>query len=179
LQRADGHIAYSSTSDQTPVWVTAQALTALRRKPFPLATVRRERRRGVRASVAGNGGAAVAPSAADAPGGGGQTPEGAGGAGGKGSEEGAGAGGAETDPRRGEAADEVGSLLPPGSAANARAEPLQTEAAADRSAGDGGAPALWVWLVAAAGVLVLLWLLRRRLGLDRLSLRRTERASDP
>jgi len=37
LQRADGHIAYSRTSDQTPVWVTAQALTALQKKPFPLA----------------------------------------------------------------------------------------------------------------------------------------------
>ena len=44
LQRRDGHIAYSRTSDQTPVWVTAQALTALRRKPFPLATVPRKRR---------------------------------------------------------------------------------------------------------------------------------------
>jgi len=41
LQRSDGHIAYSRTSDQTPVWVTAQALTALRKKPFPLAAVPR------------------------------------------------------------------------------------------------------------------------------------------
>ena len=50
LQRRDGHIAYSRSSDQTPVWVTAQALTALRRKPFPLAAVPRAevppRRRG-------------------------------------------------------------------------------------------------------------------------------------
>ena len=45
LQRRDGHIRYSRTSDQTPVWVTAQALTALRRKPFPLATVPRKKRR--------------------------------------------------------------------------------------------------------------------------------------
>ena len=44
LQRRDGHISYSRTSDQTPVWVTAQALTALRRKPFPLATVPRKKR---------------------------------------------------------------------------------------------------------------------------------------
>ena len=44
LQRRDGHIRYSATSDQTPVWVTAQALTALRRKPFPLATAPREKR---------------------------------------------------------------------------------------------------------------------------------------
>jgi energy-coupling factor transport system substrate-specific component len=37
LQRRDGHIRYSATSDQTPVWVTAQALDALQQKAFPLA----------------------------------------------------------------------------------------------------------------------------------------------
>lgn len=41
LQRRDGHIAYSRASDQTPVWVTAQALIALRHRPFPLAAVPR------------------------------------------------------------------------------------------------------------------------------------------
>jgi energy-coupling factor transport system substrate-specific component len=44
LQGRDGGFSYSSTSDQTPVWVTAQALAAIRRKPFPLATVKRGRR---------------------------------------------------------------------------------------------------------------------------------------
>jgi hypothetical protein len=43
LQRADGSIAYSSTSSQTPVWVTAQALAALRREPLPLAAAPRKR----------------------------------------------------------------------------------------------------------------------------------------
>jgi len=43
LQRRNGSIRYSGVSSQTPVWVTAQALTALRRKPFPLATVKRRR----------------------------------------------------------------------------------------------------------------------------------------
>jgi Prenyltransferase and squalene oxidase repeat len=43
LQRADGSIAYSRTSSQTPVWVTAQALAALRREPLPLAAVPRVR----------------------------------------------------------------------------------------------------------------------------------------
>ena len=33
----DGHVRYSRSSDQTPVWVTAQALMALSRKPLPLA----------------------------------------------------------------------------------------------------------------------------------------------
>ena len=32
-----GKVRYSRTSAQTPVWVTAQALAALARKPFPLA----------------------------------------------------------------------------------------------------------------------------------------------
>jgi prenyltransferase beta subunit len=44
LQRKDGHVAYSATSNQTPVWVTAQALMALERKPLPIATVPREPR---------------------------------------------------------------------------------------------------------------------------------------
>ncbi len=45
LQRADGSIRYSRTSAQTPVWVTAQALMALRRKPLPIATAPRRKHR--------------------------------------------------------------------------------------------------------------------------------------
>ncbi len=41
LQRADGSVSYSATSNQTPVWVTAQALMALERKPLPIAAVPR------------------------------------------------------------------------------------------------------------------------------------------
>ena len=37
LIAGDGHVRYSRTSDQTPVWVTAQAIMALDRKPLPLA----------------------------------------------------------------------------------------------------------------------------------------------
>jgi energy-coupling factor transport system substrate-specific component len=40
-QAGDGHYAYSSVSDQTPIWVTAQALLAINRKAFPLAAVPR------------------------------------------------------------------------------------------------------------------------------------------
>ena len=36
LQGATGAIRYSRTSAQTPVWVTAQALTGLARRPFPI-----------------------------------------------------------------------------------------------------------------------------------------------
>ena len=40
-QAGDGHYAYSASSDQTPVWVTSQALMAVERRPFPLAEVAR------------------------------------------------------------------------------------------------------------------------------------------
>jgi energy-coupling factor transport system substrate-specific component len=43
LQQSDGSFRYSRTSAQTPVWVTAQAVAALRRKPLPLAPVRRSK----------------------------------------------------------------------------------------------------------------------------------------
>jgi prenyltransferase beta subunit len=39
LVAPDGSVRYSRTSAQTPVWVTAQALTALVGKPFPIAPV--------------------------------------------------------------------------------------------------------------------------------------------
>jgi hypothetical protein len=35
----DGHVRYSRSSDQTPVWVTGEALMALARTPLPLAAV--------------------------------------------------------------------------------------------------------------------------------------------
>ena len=41
----DGSVRYSRTGSQTPVWVTAQALTALARRPFPIAPVTRPRAR--------------------------------------------------------------------------------------------------------------------------------------
>jgi len=40
-QSADGHYRYSAASDQTPVWVTGQALLAAAGKAFPLAAVAR------------------------------------------------------------------------------------------------------------------------------------------
>jgi energy-coupling factor transport system substrate-specific component len=39
LVSRDGSVRYSRTSSQTPVWVTAQALTALAGKPFPISPV--------------------------------------------------------------------------------------------------------------------------------------------
>jgi prenyltransferase beta subunit len=40
LVASDGSVRYSRTGAQTPVWVTAQALTALAGKPLPIAPVR-------------------------------------------------------------------------------------------------------------------------------------------
>ena len=40
----DGSVRYSRTGSQTPVWVTAQALTALALRPFPIAPVVSDRR---------------------------------------------------------------------------------------------------------------------------------------
>jgi energy-coupling factor transport system substrate-specific component len=39
LVAPDGHVRYSRSSDQTPVWVTGEAAMALRSKPLPLAPV--------------------------------------------------------------------------------------------------------------------------------------------
>jgi energy-coupling factor transport system substrate-specific component len=41
LLAPDGSVRYSRTGSQTPVWVTAQALTALAGKPLPIAPVKR------------------------------------------------------------------------------------------------------------------------------------------
>ncbi len=38
-QQGDGHYKYSKASDQTPVWVTGQAILAVASKPFPLSPV--------------------------------------------------------------------------------------------------------------------------------------------
>ena len=43
LIASDGHVRYSRSSDQTPVWVTGEALMALAEKALPLATVARAR----------------------------------------------------------------------------------------------------------------------------------------
>jgi Prenyltransferase and squalene oxidase repeat len=52
-QASDGHYSYSSASDQTPIWVTAQALLGVKRKAFPLASVPRAKREGGAGSGSG------------------------------------------------------------------------------------------------------------------------------
>jgi energy-coupling factor transport system substrate-specific component len=61
-QAGDGHYRYSAASDQTPVWVTGQALLAVERQAFPLSGVPRASQPGglppVRRGDGGGGGQA-------------------------------------------------------------------------------------------------------------------------
>jgi prenyltransferase beta subunit len=150
LQRRDGSVAYSSTSSQTPVWVTAQALMALEGKPLPLAAVPRKERPRARAASDGKGGGASAPS---------------GGAGGKtgGSKQGAGGGGAATgsgEPGSG-AVGGVTAGSEPGAAAPAPSPVPGAEAAPQSGAAEVKPVPVWAALLALAGLLALLWGLHR------------------
>ena len=62
LTAGDGHVRYARNSDQTPVWVTGQALMALEGKPLPLAPVAR-----ASAGTAAHHTAATQPSSQRAP----------------------------------------------------------------------------------------------------------------
>jgi energy-coupling factor transport system substrate-specific component len=59
VQARDGHYRYSGSSDQTPVWVTSQALLAASRRAFPLP--------GVSTSASGGGGGGGAAAAVTSP----------------------------------------------------------------------------------------------------------------
>ena len=55
-QASDGHYRYSQATDQTPVWVTAQALLAVNRRAFPLGRVPRVSEPGGLPPPVGSGG---------------------------------------------------------------------------------------------------------------------------
>jgi uncharacterized protein DUF6580/squalene-hopene cyclase-like protein/prenyltransferase/squalene oxidase-like repeat protein len=148
LQRSDGSIGYSSSSAQTPVWVTAQALMALNGKPLPLAAVPRSKRTRAKAASDGSGGGASAPGGGGK--GGSKTSKRAGGApeGGAGS---AGAGDATAGAVAG--ATEPGVTNP---------ESTSALAAASKSGAAHPKPVpVWAALVAALGLVALLWVLHR------------------
>ncbi len=69
-QVGDGHYRYSASSDQTPIWVTSQALMAIEREPFPIAAVPRSSRPGGLPPASDGPGAAAGPAAKEDPGGG-------------------------------------------------------------------------------------------------------------
>jgi hypothetical protein len=65
---ADGHYRYSAATDQTPIWVTAQALLAVEREPLPLPVVARAPRPGrTGGDRHGDGDGPGAPGAGDQP----------------------------------------------------------------------------------------------------------------
>ena len=149
LQRRDGSVAYSSTSSQTPVWVTAQALMALEGEPLPLAAVPR-RTRPARASAASDdGGGGASPSGDDGKAGGSKQGTAAGGGAAAGGEADTGAvGGVTAGAEPGATAPEDGSALGAGSAPKSGAAEVKPVP-------------VWAALLALAGVLGLLWGLHR------------------
>jgi hypothetical protein len=136
IQAADGHYRYSSTSDQTPVWVTGQALMAVNGAAFPLNPVPRavSNTTGSGASASGRAGGIAA----------------GGGAGGKAK---------STDkPSKTAPADQQ--------ASNQHEPVPITPAAADQSGGDGGGIPGWLIVLAivalGAGAVWGGWVLYRR-----------------
>jgi energy-coupling factor transport system substrate-specific component len=163
LQRRDGSVAYSSTSRQTPVWVTAQALMALERTPLPIATVPRAQRAPRAATDESPAAAtqAAAPPSSDES----QAP--------KPAPSGDGPGPArETAPKRAgegaaQAPAEAAGVLPADGTATPRADAASAEAgqSAVRAAEDAGDRGVPVGLLAGAlaVTIALLVLFRRRL----------------
>jgi energy-coupling factor transport system substrate-specific component len=151
LQRGDGSIAYSSSSDQTPVWVTAQALMALRGKPLPIATApRRHGQRAAATAKSGDGGGAKAGAAKSKSGGSGQGGGAAAGAGIPADEPGVGAAGG---------AAATGEAIPESEGTTAT---TLAQKAATQGATKGPEPVpLWAGILAALGLVALLWVLHR------------------
>jgi hypothetical protein len=152
-QLADGSVAYSSSSTQTPVWVTAQALMALESKPLPLAAVPRKKRKRAEASAESGGAAANSK--------GGKKDEGGGG------KAGGGASAQATDD--GTVAAEPGVGAAGGAAATGEATPEPEGTTAPnlveevtRTGAERPKPVpLWAGILAALGLVALLWVLHR------------------
>ena len=164
LQRRDGSIAYSSTSSQTPVWVTAQALAALRREPLPIAAVPRAPRKPRRPAREAAGAESEPPASTtskEEKEGGGATPSRANSPGG-----GAGDSTAQGDSPAlvGQGGHDEGPAVE-GTTEKGAAAPAAGPAAAGARAADGDRGGVATWLVAAAIAVTLgmLFLLRRRI----------------
>jgi energy-coupling factor transport system substrate-specific component len=154
LQRGDGSVAYSSSSNQTPVWVTAQALMALQGKPLPIATAPRKKRQRAKSSSKreGEGGGAAA---GRGKGSGGGSKDGGGAAGGAP----AGAAGTEPGVGAGGGAAATGEPIP-------ESEGTTAATLAQKAATQGATKApepvpLWAGILGAIGLGALLWLLHR------------------
>jgi hypothetical protein len=136
-QAPDGHYRYSSTSDQTPVWVTGQALMAVNGAAFPLNPA-------PRAVSNTNGGSAAVSGGTGAPAAGGGT-------GGQAQAKSQAPSGADAQTQTSDQADQV---------------PLAPASSSDPGDGGGGGIPGWViaagLIVLGAGVLWGGWVLYRR-----------------
>jgi hypothetical protein len=155
LQRGDGSVAYSSSSTQTPVWVTAQALMALQGKPLPIATAPRKKRSPAKASSkkSGTGGGVKAEGGGSGTGGGAANGDGAATAmADELAEGGAGVGAEGGAAATGEAVPEAEGTTSGALAANV----------AKQGAAESPKPVpLWAGILAALGLVGLLYLLHR------------------
>jgi hypothetical protein len=152
LQRGDGSVAYSSSSTQTPVWVTAQALMALEGKTLPLGTVARKERSPARATRN-----------ADKSGGG--TAAGGGDGGSGGGKDGGGAAAGDVGAAPGEAAAE-GGVDPATGEPVPESEGTTAETLAQRAATHGATKPpepvpLWAGILAGIALIALMWVLHR------------------
>jgi energy-coupling factor transport system substrate-specific component len=180
LRAPDGHYRYSRSSDQTPVWVTAQALLAVAREPFPLAPVARRpppakaSREGASptpaaAPMGGAGASAPDASVAGAPSGGGETGTGAGRAGGHAADAARGdenpRGSSRASARSGASSTTAAAAADAGAGEPGREEEEVTAEPAATTAGDRSSTAPWVWGGLGALALLLasgfLWYRRR------------------
>jgi energy-coupling factor transport system substrate-specific component len=165
VQRRDGSIAYSSSSSQTPVWVTAQALAALRRDPLPIAAVPRARRKPRHPAQEADAAAAPAdrsdPAAGKADGGDSRPAD---------RSESSGAA-AQGEPSRAAVDSASRSAEPPAPAeADAvGAGPATSPARVENDDDGGGGASTWLVIAAVAVTLALLLLLRRRVRRSRLA----------
>jgi energy-coupling factor transport system substrate-specific component len=152
LQRGDGSVAYSSSSSQTPVWVTAQALMALQGKPLPIATAPRKKRQHAKATAkSGGGGGGAAAGGGKSKSGGSKTGGGAG----------AGAGVPADEPGVGAAGGAAATGEPIPESEGTTAATLAQKAATQGATKAPEPVPIWAGILAALGLVALLWVLHR------------------
>lgn len=167
-QDSDGHYRYSPTSDQTPVWVSGQVLTAVAGESFPVPRVARDSTPEPSSAGAEAGTGAIAPAAPLSDGGApAPSPKSAGGLGSGGVPPARGGGGAPTAPP-GAGAGAV-PPLPPGTEPEGESEPAPAQSAAppfEASDNPGPEPLAPVGIGLGAGGIALgsVLLLGRRFG---------------